>query len=68
MQISKLWIVTRPSRFSTLEDVCFEADFKRLYLQVLGGLNPDDVVGMYADKQSAQDTAKRLIHAQKVEA
>ncbi len=46
----EFWVVTRPTEFSTSEDICFPCTFTRLMNQVRGGLNEDEIVGIYADE------------------
>ena len=49
----QFWVVTKPSPFSTTEDVLFACTFPRLIHQVRGGLKEDDIVGIYADEHEA---------------
>jgi hypothetical protein len=47
-KISKLWVVTKPTLMSTLEDICFQVDLPNgLYNQFLGGLKPTDIVAFF---------------------
>jgi len=57
----RFWIVTEPSPFSTMEDICFACTFERLMLQVRGGLNEKEIVGIYADETEAQKAAGTLL-------
>jgi hypothetical protein len=57
----KFWVVTKPSPFSTLEDILFPCTFERLMLQVRGGLNEKEIVGIYADETEAQRATARLL-------
>ncbi len=57
----KFWVVTKPSPVSGLEDILFPCDFERLMLQVRGGLQEDDIVGIYADEDEARLMARELL-------
>ena len=49
------WVVTKPSPVSELADICFPCTFERLMLQARGGLNEDEIVGIYADEAEATE-------------
>ena len=55
------FVVTKPSPGSTLEDILFPCTFERLMLQARGGLNADEIVGIFADETEARQTAARLL-------
>ena len=57
----KFWVVTKPSPVSTLEDILFPCTFPRLMLQVRGGLNEDEIAGIYADETEARKAAAMLL-------
>ena len=57
------WVVVRPTPNSEIGDFCFECDFRQFALQVRGGLDVDNVVGIYADQEVATATATKLIEA-----
>ena len=57
----QFWVVLKPSPGSTTEDICFACTFSRLMLQVRGGLNEDEIVGIFADETKALQTAARLL-------
>ena len=65
MKISGLpeqfWVVTEPSPFSATEDILFPCTFGRLMLRVRGGLQEDEIIGIYADEGEARQTAARLL-------
>ena len=63
MKIISLWVVTKPTVKSTLQDICFETTLAHgLCSQYLGGLNPDDVVAFYDSRSSAEEKARWLLH------
>ena len=55
------WVVTVPTLYSSIGDICFRCDFRQFALQVRGGLNENSIVGIYADEAPAQVEAKRLL-------
>ena len=57
----EFFIVTKPSPGSTLEDILFPCTFSRLMNQVRGGLNEDEIVGIYADEDEARAEAMVLL-------
>lgn len=58
--ISHLWIVTKATKTSQLDDICMPVslahDLCDLYLS---GLDPDDVVGFYESSVTARSRAER---------
>lgn len=58
---SKFWVVTNPTKDSTLADICFEADSHNLELQFKGGLSIADVCGFYISESAAKEAARNLI-------
>jgi len=60
--LGQLWIVTKASPVSTLEDILFQADPHRLALQVLGGLRPDEIVGWFDNYSEANQNALQQLH------
>ena len=64
MEIYALWVVTKPTADAELQDICFKTDLPRgLYLQFMGGLEPDEIVGFYTDQKSAEEVEERESHA-----
>jgi hypothetical protein len=57
----RFWVVTKPSPASELCDVCFPCTFDRLIRQVRGGLQEDEIVGIYANENEARQAAERLL-------
>jgi hypothetical protein len=57
------WMVTRPTSCSEFNDICSRCDFRKLALQILGGLRPEEIVGVYADKHAAIASACKLLEA-----
>lgn len=61
-KITHVWVVTKPSKYSEMEDICFEMELEMLHRQFIGGLKPEDVVGFYTDEKSARaEAATQLI-------
>ena len=61
----KFWVVTKPTKESELGDICFEADIGRLMLQFRGGLDVDEIVGVYGNESAAKKDAEKLLVARK---
>ena len=59
--VGKFWVVTMPTRLSTVPDICFESSVAGMMLQARGGLDTDAILGIYRSEQEAQDVAERLI-------
>lgn len=55
------WVVTVPTLYSSIGDICFRCDFRQFALQVRGGLDENTIFGIYADESIAQAEAKRLL-------
>ena len=60
---TKFWVVTNPTKDSTLEDILFECDLKGLRLQFLGGLSDEQIYKIYEDKEYATMIANSLLVA-----
>jgi hypothetical protein len=61
---SKFWIVTRPTRESRLDDICFESDITGLTNQINGGLIGKDIIAIFFDedaRKEAQNNARLLL-------
>ena len=63
MKIEKFWVVTRPGPESSLADILFEADVKRIAFQFRGGLNEDDIFAIFTTQNEASKEARRLMEA-----
>ena len=55
------FVVTKPTALSTLADICFECTFQGLKVQFLGGLDPDQIFGVYTYQPEAINAAKALL-------
>ncbi len=55
------WVVTVPTLYSSIGDICFRCDFRQFALQVRGGLDENTIFGIYADEAIARAEAKRLL-------
>lgn len=59
----KFWLVVSPLPNSTLNDICFDCDFRRFALQIAGGLDEETIVAVFAEQQPAVELAERLLRA-----
>jgi len=57
----EFWIVTRPTQHSVIEDICFKTDWRGLALQFRGGLDGEEVYGLYHHEQPARNVAQSLL-------
>ena len=64
-RIILLWIVTKPTLRSTLQDICFQTDLAQgLRNQYVGGMDPNTIVGFYDNQAEAELLAQSLIRIQ----
>lgn len=64
MKITSLWVVTRPTKNSTIGDICFLAETPTsLYRQFAGGLTPEEIVAFYDNQEEAEEAARLELHA-----
>jgi hypothetical protein len=59
--LEPFWVVTKPSPASGMEDICFSCTVEGLMRQARGGLDEDDIVGVYANETEARQAAGRLL-------
>jgi vacuolar-type H+-ATPase subunit I/STV1 len=61
-EVGAFWVVEKPSTNSTLKDVCFECkDVAYFANQVKGGLNPEDIKGIFYKEAKATKLAEKLL-------
>ena len=60
----KFWIVTKPTKHSTVLDICFKTDAQGLILQARGGLDPEDILLTTLDELHALTFALDAIRAE----
>lgn len=60
-KITKFWVVTKPSRVSGIRDILFLSNIKKMANQYLGGLDKEDIIGIYSNKKEAEVVAKKLL-------
>lgn len=63
MKISSFWVVTYPTKISTIDDICFRCTPQEFIRQAKGGLEEDNIVAVYEDEFSAKEKAEFLLHA-----
>jgi len=61
----KFWVVTDPRKQGhenpEIDDIAFEANMERMELQFRGGLNADDIYGLYTSESQAKRAAEKLL-------
>ncbi len=60
-KVQKFWVVTKPTKSSTLVDILFSADMKRMELQFKGGLSGSEIIGTFTTKNEAEKVAKMAL-------
>lgn len=60
-KVQKFWVVTKPTKRSTLVDILFSADMKRMELQFKGGLSGSEIIGIFIIKIEAEKFAKMTL-------
>lgn len=60
-KVQKFWVVTKPTKRSTLVDILFSADMKRMELQLKGGLSGSEIIGTFKMKNEAEKVAKMAL-------
>lgn len=64
------WVVTKPNEvwdykflvnYLTIEDICFRTSVKTLMTQAIGGLKPDEVLGVFEEEQAARNYATTVL-------
>jgi len=59
--VGKFWVITKPTKASSLADICFEADIMYMKNQFRGGLEAKDIIGFYKSKPKAEKIAEKLL-------
>lgn len=60
-EVGKFWVVTFPTQFSSLNDIFFEADIFDFALQLRGGLEVEEISGIFKNKAKAKKLAVKLL-------
>ena len=61
-EIGAFWVVEKPTTSSTINDICFECkDVAYFANQVKGGLNPEDIKGIFTKEPKAKKLAEKLL-------
>ena len=55
------WIVTVPTPYSSIGDICFRCDLRQFAQQIRGGLDENTIAAVYADETAARTEAQRLL-------
>lgn len=63
-EVGEFWVVEKPSTSATLDDICFKCDNVMYFArQVMGGLKPEDVKGIFVKEAKAKKLAEKLLKA-----
>lgn len=60
-KVQNFWVVTKPTKRSTLVDILLSADMKRMELQFKGGLSGSEIIGTFTTKSEAEKIAKMAL-------
>ena len=55
------WVVTVPTPYSSIGDICFRCDLRQFAQQIRGGLDEQTIVAVHADEAAARAEARRLL-------
>jgi organic radical activating enzyme len=63
-EVGEFWVVEKPSTSATLDDICFECENVMYFArQVIGGLKPEDIKGVFTKETKAKKLAEKLLKA-----
>jgi Arc/MetJ-type ribon-helix-helix transcriptional regulator len=62
-EVGKFFVVEKPSKDSTKDDILFQSDIFYFANQIKGGLKSENVVGLYKNKSDANRIATELLKA-----
>jgi hypothetical protein len=60
-EVKHFYVVTYPTKYSELVDICFKSTVPGIMLQCKGGLEIEDIAGIFTAKDRAERFAKRLL-------
>jgi len=61
-EVGEFWVVEKPSTSATLDDVCFKCENVMYFArQVMGGLKPEDIKGVFVKEAKAKKLAEKLL-------
>jgi hypothetical protein len=60
-KVQNFRVVTKPKKRSTLVDILFNADMKRMELQFKGGLSGSEIIGIFTTRIEAEKIAKMAL-------
>ena len=63
-EVGEFWVVEKPTTNATLDDVCFKCENVMYFArQVIGGLKPEDIKGVFTKETKAKKLAEKLLKA-----
>jgi vacuolar-type H+-ATPase subunit I/STV1 len=61
-EVGEFWVVEKPSTSTTLDDICFKCENVMYFArQVVGGLKPEDIKGVFINENKAKKLAEKLL-------
>lgn len=60
-EVGEFWVVTAPTGQSELIDILFKRTVPGIGLQFKGGLNAEDIIGVFTDEARAREFAIRQL-------
>lgn len=67
MKINKIWVVTKPTGHSTLNDILFSRTVPEMALQFRGGLSENEIVACFTEQGEASIFAHDLLETQNLD-
>lgn len=60
-KVQNFWVITKPTKHSTLIDILSNADMKRMELQFKGGLSESEIIGTFTTKPKLKKLLKTAL-------
>jgi vacuolar-type H+-ATPase subunit I/STV1 len=61
-EVGEFWVVEKPSTSTTLDDIYFKCENVMYFArQVVGGLKPEDIKGVFINENKAKKLAEKLL-------
>lgn len=63
-EVKTFWVVTYPTKYSTLPDIVFKATVFDMMVQQAGGLRREEIAAIFKTKPKAEKLGKKLLKDQ----